>query len=887
MKVKKIDVVSNTHWDREFRFSFEKTRHNLLTMLDTTLDILESDKNYHSFTMDGHSIMIDDYLQMRPQRREQVERFIREGRLIIGPYYTLPEEFTISHEALIRNLMFGRETVAKYGGRVPKVAYTPSSWGQTGQLPQILKDFGIDYMMFYRGISHDEAPAEYIWKAPDGSEVTASRFALYCRYNWYYQVHRAVSRNRVWSKDYKWGEFDEAPFRRADGFVGPSINYDLKSPVANYDNSNLKQAIIDMLDEEKGHFTTPVFLGMNGHDISVGFPRESEVIRDAKEAFAGDMEIEHTNLEGFWKDAEEYLDRDKMTVLTGERRSYLKEGKWTYLFPGTISARTYLKQADFNAYTELSYIAEPLNAIAGNDSELYLKRGWQYLLSNHSHDANGGCAPDCVCKDMEYRYRKASDIAEIVSEDAMAHIAKNLSPDGQDRNIVQIIVYNTLPYKRDVITPIDIEVPDTLGKGIKIDGVRLQVIESGKSSIFMDNIWDVPTILESTHHRFYAEFKDIPAMGYKVFEIKGDTHKPQKKAGIAMGNTLENTELKVTVNPNGTIDVLYKETGKEYKGLNFYTSQGEVGNAWQHKSPEFDRKYSTVGTNHRVYVTESGELSGTIVTECEFEVPESCEKDPSGIYTKIPIKTSYTLDKDSDCIKVRTELINTAKDHWLRVNFPAGIRTQYSYSDSHFDIVRRDIAVPDSTGWVEQAFGMQPLRTFAAVTDGENGFSVMPKGLFEYEVFDDMTVALTLIRACRIKLAVSEEKVTELEDEGVQCPGRQVFEYAINFNNGETANLPNKAAELFANVKCAVCGRGKGTLPLKNSLFEIDNKNVHITAVKRADDRNGVIVRMYNPTGDEQKVGLKGQRCRMDESPAGAFDGTVAAKKIVTVRIGG
>ena len=135
MKVKKIDVVSNTHWDREFRRSFEKTRRNLLIMLDTTLDILESDPEYHSFTMDGHTIMIDDYLEMRPERREQVEKFVKEGRLIIGPYFTLAEEFSISHEAIVRNLMFGRKTVEKYGGKTGTVAYTPSSWGQTGQLP--------------------------------------------------------------------------------------------------------------------------------------------------------------------------------------------------------------------------------------------------------------------------------------------------------------------------------------------------------------------------------------------------------------------------------------------------------------------------------------------------------------------------------------------------------------------------------------------------------------------------------------------------------------------------------------------------------------------------------------------------------------------------------
>ena len=186
---------------------------------------------------------------------------------------------------------------------------------------------------------------------------------------------------------------------------------------------------------------------------------------------------------------------------------------------------------------------------------------------------------------------------------------------------------------------------------------------------------------------------------------------------------------------------------------------------------------------------------------------------------------------------------------------------------------------------------MQPLRTFAAVTDGENGFAVMPKGLFEYEVFEDerATMVLTLIRACRIKLAVSEEKVTELEDDGVQCPGKRSFEYALHFGNGEIAALPNRAAEIFANVKCAVCGRGKGELPHENSLFELDNRNVHVTAVKRAEDGNGIIVRYYNPTDAEQRVALdtkrKIYRCKMDESVLDDYDGTAAPKKIVTLRI--
>ena len=860
-------------------------------MLDTTLDILESDSEYHSFTMDGHSIMIDDYLEMRPERREQVEKFVKEGRLIIGPYFTLPEEFTISHEAIVRNLMFGRKTVEKYGGKTGTVAYTPSSWGQTGQLPQIFSDFGLTHMMFYRGISHDEAPAEYIWESPDGTRMLASRFSLYCRYNWYYQVHRAVSRNRVWSKDYKWGEFDEVPFRPADGFVGAGVNYDLKMPVANYDKENLKKAILDMLEEEKGHFTTPVFLGMNGHDISVAFPRESEIIRDAKKLFEGEIKIEHTNLEGFWKDAEKYLDQDKMTVLKGERRAYLKEGKWTYLFPGTISARTYLKQADFDAYTALTYLAEPLNALAGNDSKRYLERGWRYLLSCHSHDANGGCAPDEVCKDMEYRYRKAKDIADIVTDDAMIEIAKNLSPEGQEKTVVQLVVYNPLPFVRDVIVPLDIDVPDFFGNGIEIDGVRMQAITSGKSSVFVDNIWEVPTILNSVNHRFYAKLTNVPALGYRTYEIKPAKNALLKKPGIALGNVLENGKIKAAVSGNGTVDVEYKPTGKTYKGLNYLSSQGEVGNAWKHVSPEFDKKFYSIGANARVYTVESGELTGSVAAEFEFEVPESCAVNPSEIYTKIPVKVIYTLDEDADYIKVRVELNNTAKDHWLRVNFPTNIQTTYSVCDSHFDLVKHDIAIPDSTGWVEQAFGTQPLRTFAAVTDGENGFAVMPKGLYEYEVFDDSTMALTLIRACRIKLAVSEEKQTELDDEGVQCPGKHTYEYAMHFDGKEVTTLPNKAAEIFAPVKCAAVGRGKGNLPRENSLLSIDNKNVHVTAVKRAEDGNGTIIRFYNASEQEQTVAVQTAetvyKCKMTEETEQKISNkiTVGAKKIETLRI--
>jgi hypothetical protein len=914
--IKQIKVVSNTHWDREFRRSFEKTRRRLMTMLDVTLDILAGDPKYHSYTMDGQSIMIDDYLEMRPERRPLVEKLVRAGRLIIGPYYTLAEEFSVGHEALVRNLLWGRKTVQKYGGQTGTVAYTPSSWGQTGQLPQILRDFGLTRMMFYRGISHHEADAEWVWAAPDGTKVMASRFALYARYNWYYQVHRAVTTGRTFAKDYVWGERDELPFRFADGLAGEDLAYDLLSPTVQYDRGRLKQAIEDMIEAEGPHFTTEVFLAMHGHDISVAHPLESKIIADSKELLGKRYRIEHTDLEQYWQELEKHLDLKNLPVLTGERRAYLKEGKWTFLFPGTVSARTYLKQRDFNATNRLAAYAEPLASLAASLGAQYptryLERGWGYLLSNHTHDANGGCAPDVVGLDMEYRYRKAVDIGDIVTEDAMAHIAKRLSPAKLPANAVQLIVYNPLPYPRDVVTLIDLEVPRPMkAQAVALEhpadrNVVRQPISAEKSSSFVDSIWDVPTILDSNRIRFYAHLKQLPALGYRVYQVKADPHEPRDPHSLVTGpNTLENEHLRAEVNGDGTLDILCKRTGRLYCGLNHLIDQGESGNAWKHVSPRYDRKHVSLGVAARVAVTESGPLVGVIRADYEFPVPADYADGlrRSETLVNLPVRVEYRLTAGAKQVEVSLTVDNRARDHWLRAGFPTGLDTDETWADSHFDVLARPIPIPDSTGWVEQAGGTHPLRTFVEMHDRKGGIALLPKGIYEYEAFEDerRTLALTLIRACRIKLAVSEEKQTELPDQGVQCPGEHRFEYAIHVHVGDwrAANLLSSAARYATPVRAAVVGRGKGDLPHEAGLLAIDNPNLHITAIKQAEDGDGLVVRLFNPLATKATATLAfgrriagAARCRMDEGgaeklkPAGAKLGIqVGPKKIATYRI--
>ncbi len=501
----------------------------------------------------------------------------------------------------------------------------------------------------------------------------------------------------------------------------------------------------------------------------------------------------------------------------------------------------------------------------------------------------GGCAPDCVCLDMEYRYRKASDCADIVTEDTLSDIAANLAPDGMEKDGVQMLIYNPLLYKRDAVIRITGDLPDNFSGGFSGDGIRVQTVSSDSSSIFMDSIWEVPTIMKSTHKTAYIYAEEIPACGYKAIALKPDTEKAEK--GIGSGSELENEYLKVTVNRNGTADVLDKESGKLYKNLNYLSSQGEIGNAWQHKSLENDRIFTSENACAKLSLTENGPLSATIKAEYSFKVPKECIENQSGELCDITVTVEYTLQKNSRNLNIRVQLNNTASDHWLRANFPTDINAEYSYSDSHFDVVKRPVKVPDSTGWVEKAYGMQPLRTFAALEDEKGIFSVMPKGLYEYEVFEDTRMALTLIRGCRIKQAVSEEKVTVLEDKGILCLGERSFEYSLGFTHTNVYELCNEATKLYAPPFCAFAGRGKGKLPCSASLLSADNGNIHISAVKPAENGKGIIIRLFNPTDTEQKVNLTlGFAARlyfagMDETVREEINGVINVphKKIITV----
>ena len=100
-------VVSHTHWDREWYLPFQLYRIKLVRLIDRLLAILENDPRYAYFMLDGQTVILEDYLEVRPERRAALEGHITSGRVLAGPWYILPDEFLVSGESIIRNLQRG------------------------------------------------------------------------------------------------------------------------------------------------------------------------------------------------------------------------------------------------------------------------------------------------------------------------------------------------------------------------------------------------------------------------------------------------------------------------------------------------------------------------------------------------------------------------------------------------------------------------------------------------------------------------------------------------------------------------------------------------------------------------------------------------------------
>ena len=164
-------LIPHTHWDREWYLPESIFLTRLVPTLDDLLARLNSDPAA-TFLLDGQTILVEDYLRVRPDREAAVRELVRAGRLQVGPWYVLADELIPSGESLIRNLLAGQADSKRLGGRA-EVLYSPDAFGHPAVWPTLAAEFGIRYGVIWRGLGGEPGQERdlYRWRGPDGREV--------------------------------------------------------------------------------------------------------------------------------------------------------------------------------------------------------------------------------------------------------------------------------------------------------------------------------------------------------------------------------------------------------------------------------------------------------------------------------------------------------------------------------------------------------------------------------------------------------------------------------------------------------------------------------------------------------------------------------------------
>ena len=883
--------VSNTHWDREWRFSMQRTRHMLVYKMDMLLDIFDKEPRFKSFHLDSQTLPLEDYLEIRPERKKDIEKYVAEGRLLVGPWYCLPDEFSVSGESLIRNLLLGHKIAASFG-KVSKTGYSPFSWGQISQMPQIYSGFGIDFMAFYRGINTIVAPqSEVFWEGPDGTKILASRLGCRPRYNVWYVIQRPVYWNEkdVDNRYVQW-ENGHAPFRMIDKANG-GLDAQYAHPRFEYFKENIPESAQNAIEEQDADWSTAHRFWSCGHDSSCPDVREVNMIDDCAEALNDTADVFHSTFADFQKAVCENVSDDLSTV-TGEMRHYFTEGSTSVLFAGIISARMDIKQENFRTERDITVYAEPLAAfsamLGGDYSQAFIDKAYHWLLQNHGHDSIGGCSRDIISDDMVYRYRQSREISNCVTEQSMMEIARSIDLSAYGSDEMAILVYNPLPYARTEVLGCKISIPRKWeAKGFDIvdeNGrkVAVQVCNVDENQgVIVQAKNDVANVFCVIDYDVLAEFTDIPSMGYRTFFVKPyDTKKfVQPDSQMSGPQTMENEFISVTVNSNGTLKVHDKLSGKVYDQMGYFRDTSEIGNPWEHISVENEEVYTTLNERAKVAVVLDGKLETTMQITLDWSLPESRtmdDKSRSSHLKPYKIVSKVTLRSGQRWVDVETEVDNCVEDHYLMVSFPTGINTDVIMVQGQFDVVARSVAKPDYSLYQEVPHIEHPMNSFIDLSDGKDGIALLNEGLKAYEVHDGTsnTVSLTLLRCIPLRICVTQEMTDYSKtDKGAQCLGKQTFRYGIMSHPGDW-----KEGDVWQGSECfnysllaaQVGPTVEGNEPLSKSFLELEPDQLNVSAVKRSEDGQGWVVRLFNPYDETVKGRVRlnsGLRCYARQSP--------------------
>lgn len=908
----------------------------LVHFMDELLDILEHQPDYRSFLLDGQTVAVLDYLQVRPEKETQIKKFIAEGRLRVGPWYTLPDLYPVSGESLVRNLLMGKKTGQKLGGWM-NIGYESFGWGQTAQFPQIYQGFGIDSVIVAKNVDHARAPeSEFTWRGVDGTEVLATRLGKDARANFFMNAYLQIMNGMDYKgTDYRYRHGKQGMvFHQADP-QGKHNDYFTLECSEQLHRELLVEAVLKAWSMTDSSILEQDRVLMDGSDSTTAQPQLTQLIRLANEELEKcgvDIRLKMTDI-GEYVDILRKIPREALRVIEGE----LRDGPTTSLSGNALMTRPHIKILNKAVQNQLFRCAEPFSVAADTLGYSYdhgfLDPAVEYLLLSHPHDSINGVTQDKTVRDVLYRLEQAQELAQTVYFACCREMLKRIDTSGFEQDDILVALFNPLPRPRNEVLKLYIDTPqeqqiwdfdlvDENGKAYPLQFVSREEVVCPVSDLYAR-----PWPLYADRHCVYLQTGLIPAGGYKLLRLckkngfmREAVFWPQtrktKGDELAVSPTrMENEYLRVDVCGDGSLNILDKASGKQYRGLNYFQDEGDCGDYWMYYPPYQNRIYSSRGYAASIWLEDNGPLSATIAAKLAMELPVCADRPDNGIKGKsrrsdktapVEITVRYTLKKDARQVDVALEVHNTVKDHRMKVLFDTGIRAKMAAAEGHFHVDHRELLpLKDENGAYFNELTTQPMQNFVDLSDGQNGLAILSDSLLEYEALpgEDGTLGLTLFRAVRNIICTEMRSAGNFpHEDGGQLLQKLSYHYAICPHSGDYAsaqlyeltdrlNVPVQPVQTARQLHC-------GSLPVSCSFYSVPS-GLQLSCMKKAEDGENWIVRLYNPNPETvcgpvtMPAKLRWvQEVRLDETPMGetlcedrSFRVEVKPNQIKTYRI--
>lgn len=918
--------LSGTHWDREWYRPFQDYRVLLIEVVDRVLDYLRDDPDFRYFHLDGQTCVLDDYLEVRPERRNELRTAIASRKLLIGPWYTMPDLFCPGDEALVRNLAIGKRICDEWGTSPMRVAFTCDMFGHPSQMPQIYAGFGLAYCVLGRGTNEDTTQAFFDWEGADGTRVFTFKLQDPMGYGAMVYPRTAVEdlRFKTPTADAIRAEIAEAddPGQTRERIFQRELSRYVSHEQARGSGSLL--ALFDWIDHIEPSPNVGRFL---------------DLIRKAQPG----VEAEHSTLEAFFDEARQL--HPEPPVKRGELREPSKNrSEYLYLIPNCVSARVGQKLANDACQNLLSRRVEPLLAMANRAGAALPRRFldicWKLLLLNHAHDTICGCSIDQVHKDMEYRFDQVRVLAEQLIARALGHLCRRIGELARNEQEFTLVLFNTgvLPISRVVHTYIDFapEYPSRFQEGFRTqernnfrlyssagDELPYQIVAIEKGLEERSQYARTCFIGDGPFDRYHIKLEaDVPAGAHRRIRVVPSATPVRLPGSLRTGlNSAENDALRILVQADGLLTIEDKRSGHVYQALLALESRSEIGDGWFHGHSVNDRVTLSSGSSTRISIEDDGPLSICFRVDIELSLPARYDwagERPSDALLRMTVTHRITLHRDADSVEVETIVDNRAEDHRLQLLLPSGARSAGHWLAHHpYDIVERPITVdPGTADWQEAELVEKPFLDFQAVTDGEQGLAfISAGGLHEGGVRDDRerSLQVTLLRSFRrtvgnvaepdgLELGVHRFRYVLLPFAG-DLPVKRVFAELAYLQGGLLrAQSGTRSSGFPAFASAASRDVGDDPAPPERSWLRLEQGKLVLSAWKPADDDSGEwIVRVWNPWAEPASDRLLCKqtvrrvfRCGLDESvieeltrPADtaiAID-ALPGKKILTLRL--